>query len=1174
MKFIGKKFMKSAACFSVLCALGAGLSVSNLHASASGTSQIGASMPGGGISVDPSKLGFVPYKNNDVSWEGIQNPNTNVDVQLASKEKYCESLGIDIGTEYAEVCLSNIINGNLSNKIIENSYNQKKSTVWNNFFISNGKLLSAAANNSTIGGKTRIHYDAWMHAFANKETDCAECEFYDYDEFFGSQNFAKVKIRREDGCSTAPPGIMKYVSVERDEHGNFISATYTRSNVEINLNEQQYVRLKSAVEASALICAMRIYSQYAASGVQAFYDGAVLASKDGKKRTISVTFSDAIQGIEKEIRMRAMEIVFESGGDANNFESAQKRIERKDTIFNYKTIYASVAAQTCYQYENAARIRDGREKVIILDYGYDGLSISGAEHKNGSFTQYPTESYTNCGGKFIDDALVNYFVEKIQREKAVNEELDEKGLRARVLRSTVDVKEKLSALWANTIMLTVEGAYTDGEDYSGEYSVDELNTLLKKTGIEENFTGAINNYILNHAKELGLIDDNGAYLKGDFQIVITGGSLRIPLLKNKVTEILKYYTGDDNAEITKTLNMDECFADGAAYAGSCYDVEDIKESDSEKFTSFEENSLKWVRNLCIYNDSYNNMAKFWNAEEAFVYSCQHYYRALGYEVGTDLDQRFRKMKDEEKNNFVFTSQEIKTIAAGMLESLDELLNEKNINFVDAINAVKELSSVAKRLMEGSNKTSFFACVYDKYKERGGLTSEVIQNEVEKLRSCVAQNCSDVDDIVNKIRAKFELEDIKRTGGKFFSVYEDLAKEKAQILNTININKQYLTTYFKSFMKYLAETSKRGAFISIVKNNFANSVKGEPLKKDIAYITDDEIIDAILNIRVGDETYLEQVPGSIKNIIGGWVKFSAGENVDTLFKGFEQAGINDQNLSACLRRMFTDNGKLWLMEALYPEVENIVNSGVKTNDENINSVLQKVRKAFLAQSSTVQASVAPQTQVQQQPQMQQQAQVQQQKATGDKTLINLLQYQEGLLRNLSNNKNTLASTGKKEYLYAKYIQYSMSVLQQAIDAKEASDDVRGKVIALCGQSLSKCGEILSAAEITGDYVKDLQIIERAFSDQNELQMVTEEYIFKNCSKTFSKINDTLLNQDQKQTLETQSMALRVYGKALEILGKALSSGEYGARIAGATTSGVKTGKSKIKLIAPKHQKKFT
>ncbi|KAF2821483.1 78 kDa glucose-regulated protein-like protein [Ophiobolus disseminans] len=183
-------------------------------------------------------------------------------------------------------------------------------------------------------------------------------------------------------------------------------------------------------------------------------------------------------------------------------------------------------------------------KVLVYDLGGGTFDVSILSIEEGVFEVLSTAGDTHLGGEDFDQRVVDYFVEKYNKDSSVDITKDAKTM-GKLKREVERAKRVLSS--QKTTKIEIE-SFHKGKDFSETLTrarFEELNNhLFKKTlkPVEQTLKDA---KLTKHD-----IDD----------IVLVGGSTRIP----KVQSMLEQYFGKP---ARKDVNPDEAVAFGAAVQG-------------------------------------------------------------------------------------------------------------------------------------------------------------------------------------------------------------------------------------------------------------------------------------------------------------------------------------------------------------------------------------------------------------------------------------------------------------------------------------------------------------------------------------------------------------------------------------------------------------------------------
>ena len=187
--------------------------------------------------------------------------------------------------------------------------------------------------------------------------------------------------------------------------------------------------------------------------------------------------------------------------------------------------------------------------VLVFDLGGGTFDVTLLNIDDGAFEVLATHGDTHLGGEDFDQRVMQYFIEKMEKEEGPKVEDISKNNRAlQKLRKEVErVKRALS---------TQTQARLEIDDLVPGYDFQET---LTRARFEE-----LNNDLFK--RTLGPVKqvlDRTKMSKSDIdQIVLVGGSTRIP----KVQQLLSEYFG--GKELSKSVNPDEAVAYGAAVQGA------------------------------------------------------------------------------------------------------------------------------------------------------------------------------------------------------------------------------------------------------------------------------------------------------------------------------------------------------------------------------------------------------------------------------------------------------------------------------------------------------------------------------------------------------------------------------------------------------------------------------
>src|SRR5579871_3200549 len=184
---------------------------------------------------------------------------------------------------------------------------------------------------------------------------------------------------------------------------------------------------------------------------------------------------------------------------------------------------------------------DKRENGIIAVYDLGGgtFDISILKLHDGIFEVLATNGDTHLGGDDIDNLLLRIALEDIQSEWGVDLAADNEGVQ-RLRRAVIQAKEKLSFVPSTNIELEY-----GGKKYERQLNVALFDQLI--TPIVERTLGPCRECIKDSGVSVDRIDE----------VVMVGGSTRIPLVRSAVEKLFR-------AKPHTELNPDEVVALGAA----------------------------------------------------------------------------------------------------------------------------------------------------------------------------------------------------------------------------------------------------------------------------------------------------------------------------------------------------------------------------------------------------------------------------------------------------------------------------------------------------------------------------------------------------------------------------------------------------------------------------------
>ncbi|XP_047154773.1 heat shock 70 kDa protein 4-like isoform X2 [Vigna umbellata] len=232
----------------------------------------------------------------------------------------------------------------------------------------------------------------------------------------------------------------------------------------------------------------------------------------------------------------------------------------------------------------------GERNVFIFDLGGGTFDVSILTIKGKMFQVKGTAGNTHLGGEDIDNRMVNYFVEKIKKEKKLDISGNPRALRR--LRSACE-RAKRTLSHAVSATIEVDGLSNDNDFFSS----------ITRARFEE-----INMELFNQCMETvdRCLADAKMEKRSMHDVVLVGGSSRIP----KVQELLQdFFEGKD---LCKSINPDEAVAHGAAVQAALLSVaEEIYKmiQEAEEYKAEDKKFLRKAKTMNKIDDYAYNIKK-------------------------------------------------------------------------------------------------------------------------------------------------------------------------------------------------------------------------------------------------------------------------------------------------------------------------------------------------------------------------------------------------------------------------------------------------------------------------------------------------------------------------------------------------------------------------------------
>ena len=198
------------------------------------------------------------------------------------------------------------------------------------------------------------------------------------------------------------------------------------------------------------------------------------------------------------------------------------------------------------------------ETIAVFDFGGGTFDISVLEVGQGVVEVKSTNGDTHLGGDNIDQKLIDWVIDEFKKDQGIDLSRDKMALQ-RLKEGAEKAKMELSSTMSTDINLPFITADASGPKH--------LNMTLTRARFEQ-LVGDIINKTMGPVKQA--LKDAGLSPKDIDEVVLVGGSTRIPMVQRLVTE----YFGK---EPHRGVNPDEVVAIGAAVQGGVLggDVKDV-----------------------------------------------------------------------------------------------------------------------------------------------------------------------------------------------------------------------------------------------------------------------------------------------------------------------------------------------------------------------------------------------------------------------------------------------------------------------------------------------------------------------------------------------------------------------------------------------------------------------
>lgn len=198
------------------------------------------------------------------------------------------------------------------------------------------------------------------------------------------------------------------------------------------------------------------------------------------------------------------------------------------------------------------------EKIVVFDFGGGTFDVSILEVGADVVQVLATGGDNHLGGDNIDEALIDFLAKTFKDESGIDVSKDPMAMQ-RLKDGAEKAKKELSSAQSTEINLP----FLSADQTGGKHLVVSI-TRAKF----EQLIGEIVNKTLQPCKNV--LKDAGLSTSDINEVILVGGSTRIPLVQQKVKDLF-------NKEPNKTVNPDEVVGLGAAVQGGVLagDVKDV-----------------------------------------------------------------------------------------------------------------------------------------------------------------------------------------------------------------------------------------------------------------------------------------------------------------------------------------------------------------------------------------------------------------------------------------------------------------------------------------------------------------------------------------------------------------------------------------------------------------------
>jgi molecular chaperone DnaK len=190
------------------------------------------------------------------------------------------------------------------------------------------------------------------------------------------------------------------------------------------------------------------------------------------------------------------------------------------------------------------------EKILVFDLGGGTFDVSVLDVGDGVFEVLSINGDTHLGGDDFDEELINYLAEQFRKQEGIDLRKDPMALQ-RLKEAAEKAKIELSSAMETTVNLPFITATQDGPKH--------LQETITRSKFEQLIGALVEK---TRRPTLDALKDAKLNPEQINEVILVGGSTRVPMVKRLVKELFK------GKEPNQTVNPDEVVAIGAAVQAS------------------------------------------------------------------------------------------------------------------------------------------------------------------------------------------------------------------------------------------------------------------------------------------------------------------------------------------------------------------------------------------------------------------------------------------------------------------------------------------------------------------------------------------------------------------------------------------------------------------------------